>query len=304
MKIAITGATGLIGKYLVERLPEHELLLIGRSAKKLRETFHERRKITLCETDYSAQSLLKILKNTGVVVHLAARPARKDFKEFSSYNWLIRISENLFKTCSALGIKNVIFASSKTVYSPLVNHIPYRESEVVYPSTLYGVSKLTVEKIGFFHNLNLKALRFTEIRAFSERSGVMFMTFIQRALKGKPITIYGDGKGVREYLYVKDAVAAIAAAIPATAVRGVFNIGSGVATSNRELAELVREVFSGGRSEIRYDLNKPEALSQYPMDNSRAQKFLNWKPAYSLKKALQEMKDFYDGRAVDFTILS
>lgn len=299
MKIAITGATGLIGKCLVERLSEHELLLLGRSSEKLRETFHERQKITLYETDYSTESLSEILDSTEVLVHLAARPRSKDFINFPDGTWMIHTAENLFKTCSALGIKNVIFASSAMIYSPEINQIPFVESEAVHPSTLYAVCKMTAENVGFTYNLNLKCLRIALV-ALSERRGLMLDTFIQRAFKKQPITVYGDGKGVREYIYVKDAAAAIEAAIHAPEVKGVFNIGSGVATSNRELAELVSEVFSGGRSEIRYDLTKPEAPSRYPMDITCAREFLGWEPAYSLKEALQEMKE-YQKEAPDAT---
>jgi nucleoside-diphosphate-sugar epimerase len=204
---------------------------------------------------------------------------------------MIQISENLFKICSELGIQNVIFASTAMIYSPDVNNIPFLESDAVKPSTLYACCKLLVENIGFFHNLNLKSLRLALI-TLSERRGIMLNTFIQRALEKQPITVYGDGKGVREYIYVKDAVAAIEAAIQEPGVKGVFNIGSGVATSHRELAELVSEIFSGGASEIVHDLNKPEAESRHPMDNSLAEEVLGWKPDYSVEQALKEMKNY------------
>jgi UDP-glucose 4-epimerase len=292
VRIAITGATGLIGRCLVERLSEHELLLLGRSGEKLRETFQGRRKVTLCETDYSPESLSETLNSAKVLVHLAARPVRKDLPNFSDYYWIVRISENLFKTCSALGIQSVVFASTAMIYSPKVNQMPFLESEAVHPSTLYAISKLTAENIGFSYNLNLKCMRLALI-TLSERRGLMLDTFIQRALEKQPITVYGDGKGVREYLYVKDAAAAIEAAIQAPEVRGVFNIGLGVATSHRELAELVSKVFSGGASKVWCDLTKPEAPSRYPMDITRAREILGWKPAYSLKQALEEMKQYH-----------
>jgi nucleoside-diphosphate-sugar epimerase len=124
----------------------------------------------------------------------------------------------------------------------------------------------------------------------SERRGLMLDTFIQRAIKNEPITIYGNGKGVREYIYVKDAAAAIEAAINASEARGIFNIGSGVATSHQKLAELVRDIFSGGVSKIVYDQTKAEASSRYPMDRTLARKVFGWEPKYSLKRALEDMK--------------
>lgn len=290
MKIAITGSTGQIGKRLVEILDEHELLLLGRFGRKLIENFSDLENVSLYETNYTQESLVEILEPAEVLVHLAARPVRKDLPNIDDYYWIIRISENLFKVCSDLGIQNVIFVSSRMVYSPKVNKIPFLESEPVYPDNLYGVSKLTAENIGFYNKLNLKSLRLTEVRDFSERSGRLMMNFIKQALEKQPITVYGDGSGQREYLYVKDVALAIEAAIQKPAVKGVFNIGSGIGTTNKELAELVRDIFSEGESRIVYDQTKKEAPSKYPMDSTLARKVFGWKPKYSLKQALEDMK--------------
>jgi len=275
---------------LVEILYGHELLLLGRSGRKLRENFPDLENVSLYETDYTRDSLTEILEFVEVLVHLAARPVRKDFPNIDDYNWIIRISENLFKVCAGLGIQNAIFVSSRMVYSPGINKIPFLESEPVYPDNLYGVSKLTAENIGFYNKLNLKSLRVTEVRDFSERSGRLMMTFIKQALEKQPITVYGDGSGQREYIYVKDVASAIKAAIQKPEIKGVFNIGSGVGTTNKELAELIRDIFSEGESKIVYDQTKTEAPSKYPMDSTLARKVFGWKPKYSLKQALEDMK--------------
>lgn len=289
MKIVITGATGLLGKCLVKRLSEHELILLGRSEARLKEIFDGRKEISLHETDYSLKSLLKIISTGDTLIHLAARPTSKEFTKISDYYWMIHIAENVFRACSKSGIKNVIFVSSAMIYSPDVNQIPYIESEAVHPSNLYAICKMTAENVGFFQHLNLKCLRMALI-TLSERRGLMLNTFIQKAINKQPIIIFGDGRGVREYIYVKDAAAAIEAAVCAPNVRGVFNIGSGIATSHRNLAELVNDVFSDGSSEIIYDLTKPEASSRYPMNNTLAQEILGWKCEYSVRQALEDMK--------------
>jgi len=154
MKIAITGATGLLGRCLVQRLTEYDLMLLGRSGAKLRENYHEREKNKLYETDYSLESLTQILASAEALVHLAVRPTSKEFRNFSDYYWMIHTAENVFRACSTSAIQNVVFVSSAMIYSPDVNQIPYVESEAVHPSTLYAVCKMTAENVGFFHNLN------------------------------------------------------------------------------------------------------------------------------------------------------
>jgi nucleoside-diphosphate-sugar epimerase len=148
---------------------------------------------------------------------------------------------------------------------------------------------MAIENLGFLHIENFKSLRFALI-TLSERRGIMLGTFIQQAIRKQTITVYGKGTGVREMIYVKDAAAAVEAAVNHPDQRGVFNIGSGVATSHNELAGLVNEIYAWGSAEIVHDLTKEEASTRYPMDHSKASKFLGWKPEYTTKQALTELK--------------
>lgn len=289
MKIAITGASGLLGRCLLSQIRDHEVLLIGRSLQKLKEIYHDRPDTRLFETDYSEESLSEILAPADALIHFAARPTSKLFKNFDDYYWKIQLAENLFKAARASGIKNAVFASSAMLYSPKVNSVPYVESEPVYPETLYAVCKMVIEKLGFLHIEQFKSLRMALIN-LSERRGIMLGTFIQQAIRKQAITVYGNGTGVREMLYVKDAAVAIETAINRPEQRGVFNIGSGVATSHNELAALVNEIFAWGSAEIIHDLTKEEASTRYPMDHEKASKLLGWKPAYTTKQALIELK--------------
>jgi len=289
MKIAITGASGLLGKCLLSQMRDHEVLLIGRSLQKLQEIYNDRPDTSLFETDYSQESLSEILAPADALIHFAARPTSKLSTDYDEYYWKIQLAERIFKACKSNGIKNAVFASSAMLYSPKVNTIPYVESEPIYPDTLYAVCKMGIENLGFLHIENFKSLRIALI-TLSERRGIMLGTFIQQAIRKKTITIFGEGTGAREMIYVKDAASAIEAAINTPDQKGVFNIGSGVATSHNELAELVNEIFAYGSAEIVNDLSKEEASTRYPMDHSKASKLLNWNPKYTAEQALTELK--------------
>jgi nucleoside-diphosphate-sugar epimerase len=289
MKIAITGASGMLGRCLLNQMQDKKVLLIGRSMQKLEEIYQDRPDTSLYETDYAPESLSKILATADALIHFAARPASKLYKKYEQYYWKIQLAENVFEAASAAGIKNVVFASSAMLYSPHVNSIPYLESEPLYPDTLYAVCKMGIENLGFLHIENFKSLRFASI-SLSERRGIMLGTFIQQAIRKQTITVYGKGTGVREMIYVKDAASAIEAAINHPEKRGVFNIGSGVATSHSELAAFVNEIFAFGAADIVHDLTKEEASTQYPMDHSKATRILGWNPKYTTKQALTELK--------------
>jgi UDP-glucose 4-epimerase len=289
MKIAITGATGLLGRSILNQMNNHEFLLLGRSLPKLQELFHNRPNTSLYETDYSYDSLNEALSSADALIHLAARPKSKNFTNYDDYYWMIQLAENVFKVSSALGIENAVFASSAMLYSPIMNTIPYLESEPIYPDTLYAVCKMSIENLGFLHIKNFKSCRIALI-TLSERRGVMMDTFIKQALNKEPITVYGEGTGTREMIYVKDVAAAIEAAINAPEHRGIFNIGSGISTSHNELARLVTEIFGNGTSEIVHDLSKSESSTRHPMSHSKAEKILGWKPKYTPEQALKELK--------------
>ena len=289
MKIAITGASGLLGRCLLSQMRNHEVLLIGRSMQKLQEIYNDRPDTSLFESDYSPENLSEILAPAEALIHFAARPTSKLLSNYSEYYWKIQLAEDVFKACKSAGIKNAVFASSAILYSPKVNTVPYVESEPIYPETLYAVCKMGIENLGFLHIENFKSLRIALI-ILSERRGIMLGTFSQQAIRKKTITIYGEGTGVREMIYVKDAAAAIEAAINAPEQKGVFNIGTGVATSHNELAELVNEIFAWGSAEIVHDPSKEEASTRYPMDHSKASKLLDWNPKYTAEQALTELK--------------
>lgn len=289
MKIAITGATGLLGRSILNQMNNHEFVLLGRSLPKLQKLFQNRPNTSLYETDYSFNSLTEALSSADALIHLAARPTSKNFTNYDDYYWMIQLAENVFKASSASGIENAVFASSAMLYSPAMNTIPYLESEPIRPDTLYAVCKMSIENLGFLHIKNFKSCRIALI-TLSERRGVMMDTFIKQALNNEPITVYGEGTGTREMIYVKDVAAAMEAAINAPEHRGIFNIGSGISTSHNELARLVTEIFGNGTSDIVHDLSKQESSTRHPMSHSKAEKILGWQPKYTPEQALKELK--------------
>ena len=116
----------------------------------------------------------------------------------------------------------------------------------------------------------------------------MFGTFVDNALCGRPLLVYGSGNGLRDFIYVKDIVMANLCALRSNSV-GIYNIGSGVGTNIVELAKTVIKVFDA-KSTIVFDETKPEDESQIIMDILKAEKDLGYRPRYDLESGL---KDYY-----------
>ena len=293
MKLAITGATGIIGNYLVHGLHDHKLLLLGRSSKKLSELFSHLSYCEFVETDYSEENLTKQLDGVDSVIHFAAVRPINPLKTFDDYYVNIRITEQLFSACKKLSIMNFVLASTSSVYSPGKNEIPFREDGAVYPRNFYALSKIACEYLGEIYKLNVKSLRIAPVLAFGEKEGYLIRTILDRANRGDDLIIYGEGIGKREYIYVKDIVNAIKTAISKPELKGVFNIGMGESISILEFINTVAEVFSDRGSKVIQDRSKPEDRNEYLMDGKKARSILGWMPAYNMKDAIMDIKSEY-----------
>ncbi len=290
MRIAITGATGVIGQHLVEALDCAKIHLIGRSGKKLKALFENRPGRRCFEVDYSAASMETALKGVDAVVHLAAVRPDKSLTRFSNYAENIRTTANLFQACRKHGIANIVFISTASIYNPAINQVPFTEEERVSPSSYYAISKLTGENLSCLYGLNVKSLRLAPFIGLGERTQYMRMAFIQRAVGKKNLTIFGKGKGRREYIYAKDAVNAIRLALRKPNMSGIFNIGMGCSIDNLGYANLVNDVFCRGALDIRFAHEKSENGGHYLMSSEKTKEKLGFIPHYTLEKALMDLR--------------
>lgn len=182
MKVGITGGTGFLGKEVSTLLEKegHIPVIIGRSP------FNGKTKYEYRSTDYSIESLNKVLDGNQAVVHLAAVRGSKGC--ISDFHQNEIITENLLKSCINIGITNIVIASSIAVYSK-VESIPWTEEQLPSPKTLYGISKISCEYMAdLYHKeyeLNIKSLRIAQILGEGERKGFMMNTFIDNAFHKK-----------------------------------------------------------------------------------------------------------------------
>ena len=113
---------------------------------------------------------------------------------------------------------------------------------------------------------------------------------MENAAAGKPLPVYGDAVGRRDYIYVKDACRAIWLALRKYALCGVFNIGSGVGTTNMELAAAVIEGFHSA-SKIEVCRDKKEDTSVCCLNTEKAKGVFGFACQYSLTEAFRELSE-------------
>lgn len=293
MKVAVTGASGFIGRYMVPALAAagHEVVALGREAGGLAPLKGDG--VTVRATDYGASDLADALKGAEAVVHLAGRRSQRDddpltFRPFARTN--LDLLETLFFAARDAGASRFVHASTIAVYSG-ANAAPYAESETPVPLNPYGLSKLTSEQLltlwGGKTGVRTTSLRLAASYGHGERISAVLMKFADAAWRRQVLTVRGNGRIGIDQIYVRDVVRAFAAALAPDAPDGVFNVGAGRVFTLLEMAETVNAAF-GNDGNLRIEDPRDGPAPAPHMSIEAARQGLGWKPEFSLERALRD----------------
>ena len=296
MRVAVTGASGFIGRYLVPALAAggHEVVALGREAGGLAPLQGDG--VTVRATDYDAGDLADVLKGVDAVVHLAGRRSQRDddplsFRPFAETN--LNLLETLFFAARDVGASRFVQASTIAAYSA-ANAIPYLETDNPVPLNPYGLSKLASEQLltlwGGKTGVRTTSLRLAASYGYGERVSAVLMKFADAAWRRHTLTVRGNGRIGIDQIYVRDVVRAFVAALAPDAPGGVFNVGAGRVFSLLEMAEAVNAAF-GNDGNLRIEDPQDGPAPAPHMSIEAARQGLGWKPEFSLERAL---RDFYE----------
>ncbi len=188
-----------------------------------------------------------------------------------------------------------IFPSSASVYGNS-KHFPENEEDNPLPSSPYGVSKLAAERYCLayhkIYDLSVVCLRYFNTYGPRQRKdsvyGGVISVFLQQAINGQSLTIYGDGKQTRDFIFVEDTVRATFACIGNQKVIGkVINVSAGREISINQLAEKIIKI-SEGKVEIRHVNERlVDNIERRVGDIKKAKKLLSFSPKIDLEKGLK-----------------
>lgn len=283
MKVAITGGTGFLGKNVISLLKEKEI-----DIKVLSRNIEIK---DFCyKTNYSKEDLINSLKDITAVIHLAAsRGSQGEIKEFHNNEVL---TQNLYDACVELNIKNVVYASTISVYSS-AEELPWKEKNIPRPSSMYGISKVVCEQIGNLYSekkgLKVKNLRLAHLYGFNEKNNYMINKFFRQAYNEQELVLDSKSEAKREFLYVKDAANAVYKALMTYEYTGTLNIGTQDQLTNIEVAKNINEVFNNNGNLTITNPNKIENIQSSYMDSSEAEKKIGFIPTYKFNEALKDI---------------
>lgn len=306
-KILVTGGAGFIGSHVVDELVanKHTVTIFDNLASGKKEYINK--KATFIKGDVSKKSQVeKLLSNNSfdVILHIAGQPSIVNSFTNPELDFGTNFigSVNMIMGAAKYKISRFLYASSMTVYGNPVR-LPIHETDACVPINYYGIAKYAAER--FIHSTAnrvdlLNPLNVTSFRMFNVYGPRQSLTnpyqgvlaiFIGNVLRNEPITIYGDGKQARDFVYVGDVAKMWVQTIENKKSYGkVFNIGYGKQTGMADLAKQV--IKACGQDIKKYPLvYKPKRSGDQRFIEANiveAKRYLKFVPATSLEKGLQQ----------------
>jgi UDP-glucose 4-epimerase len=304
MRTLVTGGAGFIGSALVDRLVHdgHEVAVVDDTStgrlENLADAFASGR-VHHAGVDVAGPELAAAVAEARpeVVYHLAAqidvRRSVADPAEDARVNVLGTIQ--VARAALRAGCRRLVFASSGgTVYGePDPSALPVDERHPAGATNPYGVAKRSAEdylaSFAELEGLEPVSLRLGNVYGPRQdphgEAGVVAI-FCNRLLQDEPVTVFGDGRQTRDYVYVDDTVEAFVAAGERPGAGGArLNVATGVETSVLELYSSLREVAGFGE-EPTFAPPRTGELARIALDCGEAERVLGWRPKVDLAEGL------------------
>jgi len=300
----IFGGGGFIGSHIAEDLLKNNIkvTVFDKLNASRRNVEHIADEIDFIEGDFNNEvDISKALKNKTYVVHLVSStvPATSNMNTFYDVESNLISSLHLFEKCVSNHIKRVIFISSGgTVYgNPLM--LPINEKHPTDPISSYGIIKLTIEKYLYLYN-NLKGLDYKILRfanPYGERQNPLLTQgliahLLYKIKKGETIEVWGDGKVIRDYFYIKDGARSIYKAIKDNSKNNIYNISSNQGLSINQILNRFRNVLKLD-FKVKYLPARKFDVKANILDNKLAEKYLKWVPEYTFNEGLKNTWGYF-----------
>lgn len=276
-KCIVFGGSGFIGSHLTQKLIQdgHDVIVFSR--KPLQEN-QPNTKIVYGDF-MNADDIDEAIKGSDYVFHLISltNPASSDNDPFIDMETNVKMSIHLLQSCVKHGVKRVVFASSGGAIYGNVNKQSVNEETPTRPVSPYGIGKETIEGyLRYFqakHGLDYVALRIANAYGVGQNNSKgnhgVIPIFLQQVLQGQEVTIMGEGEMVRDYVYVTDVVNFMAKVFDADHERYIYNVGSGLGTSVKELLGVIEDIT--GRSARVRSVKTPDSyIAHIVLDTSLA----------------------------------
>ncbi|MFB3883681.1 MAG: GDP-mannose 4,6-dehydratase [Thermodesulfobacteriota bacterium] len=312
-RVMVTGGLGFIGSNLSGRLVKAgaKVTIVDNMIPRLGgNLFNVKGIVDRLRVNFSdvrdAHSMDYLVKEQDYIFHLAGQVNHVDSirNPIQDLDINCRGTLVLLESCRKWNREvKIIFAGTRGEYGSSVT-LPVGEDHPTNPKGIYAVTNLTAEKMVLVyhdvHKIPGTCLRITNTygprhQMAHDEYGVLNW-FVRKAIDNEVIPVFGDGRILRDYLYVDDAVDCflqVAASDPAYGE--VFNVGTGIPISFIDLAKKILEIAGTGKvalTEFTQERKEVEP-GDYYTDISKIKRLVGWEPKIGLEEGLRETIDFY-----------
>lgn len=302
-KVVVTGGLGFIGSHLVEKLSENNLVIVVDDQST--GTVDNIKDFNLSKIDTtlgditSIDDLERIFDGCNYVFHHAAAVSvpQSVNDPLSSNKVNITGTLKVLEAAKNAGVKKVVFASSSAVYGE-TKSLPIHEDSPINPLSPYAVTKAAGELYCnvFSEIYGLPTISLRYFNVFGPRQdpnsqyAAVIPIFIDKMLKNESPVIYGDGEQSRDFVSVKNVVAANIMAAESK-ITGAFNIGLGKGTTINQLAEIINDACGKDIKPV-YEKERSGDIKHSVADISKAKSF-GYDPKCDFKDDLRETIDWF-----------
>ena len=308
-RVLVTGGAGFIGSHIAEaylRGGWEVVVLDDLSRGKERNVPSGAR---LVKADIRSPEARQVLASGGFTVlnHHAAQIDVRVSVDQPALDASINVGGfvNLLDGAGAGGVRRVVFASSGGVLYGDAAVIPTAETAPKMPVSPYGVSKLAGEyylrALAALRGFEGVAMRYANVfgpRQDPKSEAGVVSIFVSRMLEKKPLTVFGDGKQTRDYVFVQDVARANVLASTAPMPSGAdfdapaFNIATARERDVLSLADAVGKVF-GRKPDLEFAPPRPGELFRSSLDIGKAKRVLGWSPEVAFDDGLRELVGWF-----------
>jgi UDP-glucose 4-epimerase len=299
-RVLVTGGAGFIGSHIVE-----ELLRGGASVRVLDNFSSGKREnlgtfrgdLEILEGDLrDAQAIKSAMRDVELVFHLAAFVSVPQSMADPETCFAVNVAGTvtLLEAARQAGVRKVVLSSSTAVYGD-TDKFPTDEETPLKPFSPYALSKQVNELYARLYTRTFKlpvvALRYFNVYGPRQRPDSDYAAaipiFVRHLVAGEPITIYGDGKQSRDFIFVKDVVRANLLAAESDAAGEAFNICTGRETTLLDLLEELSEV-SPRQPQVRFEAPRPGDIYRSAGSPQKAATSFGFRALTSLAEGLAQ----------------
>ncbi len=308
MRILVTGGAGFLGSHLVDRLlaEGHEVVamdnLITGSTDNIAHLAGNRRFLYI---HHNVTNYIYIKGPLDAILHFASPASPVDYLELPIQTLKVGSlgTHNALGLALAKGARFLLASTSEVYGDPLVH--PQTEDywghvNPIGPRGVYDEAKRFAEAMTMAyhraHGVDTRIVRIFNTYGPRMRlnDGRVVPNFMKQALRGEPLTVYGDGSQTRSFCYVDDLIEGIYRLLLSDEVEPV-NIGNPAEITIAEFAERIN-ALTGNRAGIRYEPLPKDDPKQRRPDISKAKRILGWEPRVGLAEGLARTVEYFAAR--------